>query len=186
MRGKSEAEMARTLNKLVISDIEEGYRVPVRRKRQEISDMFAENKYNDPEVWQALMDYVILLGEVLQRYEEVENVMEHLFEYYLTSEYSQKLRIPLKGAKAIRNDKLYFQTKLEEILEQRGSIEKNKSVIALHSVTHIIERELRIVGDYNMITLYKIDNELLNLRMMYEYLIENFNPHVIIRGKGSI
>ncbi len=41
---KNEAEMARTLNKLIIVDIEEGYRVPVRRKRQEISDMLAENK----------------------------------------------------------------------------------------------------------------------------------------------
>jgi len=134
----NEAEMARTLNKLIIVDIEEGYRVPVRRKRQEISDMLAENRYNDPEVWQALMDYDILLGELLQRYEEVENVMEHLFEYYLT--------------------------------------------LALHSVTHTVERELRVVGDYNMVTLYKIDNELLNLKMMYEYLIENFNPHVVTKG----
>ena len=171
---KNEAEMARTLNKLIIVDIEEGYRVPVRRKRQEISDMLAENRYNDPEVWQALMDYDILLGELLQRYEEVESVME----YYLTSEYSQKLRIPIKGAKPIMNDRLHFQNKLEEVLEQRSSIEKNKAVIALHSVTHTIERELRIVGDHNMVTLYKIDNELLNLRMMYEYLIENFNLHV--------
>jgi hypothetical protein len=101
---KDEAEMARTLNKLIIVDIEEGYRVPVMKKRQEISDMLAENKYNDPEVWQALMDYDILLGELLQRYEEVENVMEHLFEYYLTSEYSQKLRIPIKGAKPVTNE----------------------------------------------------------------------------------
>jgi len=178
----NEAEMARTLNKLIIVDIEEGYRVPVRRKRQEISDMLAENRYNDPEVWQALMDYDILLGELLQRYEEVENVMEHLFEYYLTSEYSQKLRISLRGAKPVTNDRLHFQNKLEEVLEQRSSVEKNKSVIALHSVTHTVERELRVVGDYNMVTLYKIDNELLNLKMMYEYLIENFNPHVVTKG----
>ena len=75
MSSKNEAEMARALNRLTISDIEEGYRVPVHRKRQEISAMFAENKYNDPEVWQALMDYDILLGELLQRYEEVENVI---------------------------------------------------------------------------------------------------------------
>jgi hypothetical protein len=108
--------------------------------------------------------------------------MEHLFEYYLTSEYSQKLRIPIKGAKPIMNDRLHFQNKLEEVLEQRSSIEKNKVVIALHSVTHTIERELRIVGDHNMVTLYKIDNELLNLKMMYEYLIENFNPHVVTKG----
>jgi hypothetical protein len=128
------------------------------------------------------MDYDILLGELLQRYEEVENVMEHLFEYYLTSEYSQKLRIPLKGAKPVTNDRLHFQNKLEEVLEQRSSVEKNKSVIALHSVTHTVERELRVVGDYNMVTLYKIDNELLNLKMMYEYLIENFNSHVVTKG----
>ncbi len=179
---KDEAEMARTLNKLVIVDIEEGYRVPVTKKRQEISDMLAKNRYNDPEVWQALMDYDILLGELLQRYEEVESVIEHLFEYYFTSEYSQKLRIPIKGAKPIANDMLYFKNKLEEILEQRSSIDKNKSVIALHSITHTIERELRIVGNHNMVTLYKIDNELLNLKIMYEYLIENFNPHVVTEG----
>jgi hypothetical protein len=178
MSSKNEAEMARTLNRLTISDIEEGYRVPVHRKRQEISAMFAENKYNDPEVWQALMDYDILLGELLQRYEEVENVIEHLFEHYLTSKYSQTMRIPLKNTKSIPNDKNYFQTKLEDVLEQRASIEKNKLTIALHSVRNTIERELRIVGDYNMITLYKIDNELLNLKMMYEYLIENFKANV--------
>jgi len=50
MSSKNEAEMARALNRLTISDIEEGYRVPVHRKRQEISAMFAENKYNDSEV----------------------------------------------------------------------------------------------------------------------------------------
>ena len=65
MPPKSEAEMARALNRLAILDIEERYRVPVLRKRQEISAMFAENKYNDPEVWQALMDYDTLLGELL-------------------------------------------------------------------------------------------------------------------------
>jgi hypothetical protein len=92
------------------------------------------------------------------------------------------LRIPLKGAKPVTNDRLHFQNKLEEVLEQRSSVEKNKSVIALHSVTHTVERELRVVGDYNMVTLYKIDNELLNLKMMYEYLIENFNSHVVTKG----
>jgi predicted protein tyrosine phosphatase len=178
MPPKSEAEMARALNRLAILDIEERYRVPVLRKRQEISAMFAENKYNDPEVWQALMDYDILLGELLQRYEEVENVMEHLFEYYLISEYSQTMRVPLKNIKSIPNDKNYFQTKLEDILEQKASIERNKLTIALYSIRNMIERELRIVGDYNMLTLYKIDNELLNLKMMYEYLIENFKENV--------
>ena len=71
------------------------------------------------------MDYDILLGELLQRYEEVENVIEHLFEHYLTSKYSQTMRIPLKNTKSIPNDKNYFQTKLEDVLEQRASIEKN-------------------------------------------------------------
>jgi hypothetical protein len=88
------------------------------------------------------------------------------------------MRIPLKNTKSIPNDKNYFQTKLEDVLEQRASIEKNKFTIALHSVRNTTERELRIVGDYNMITLYKIDNELLNLKMMYEYLMENFKANV--------
>ncbi len=72
---ENEAEMARVLNRLIITIIEEGCRVPVVKKRQEISDMLAEIRYDDPEVWQAVMDYDILLGELLMRYEEIENVV---------------------------------------------------------------------------------------------------------------
>jgi hypothetical protein len=69
------------------------------------------------------MDYDILLAELQNRYQEVENVVNYLFRYYLKSEYFHSKRVPLVNAQPIQNDRADFQSQIEAVLEQIASIE---------------------------------------------------------------
>ena len=69
------------------------------------------------------MDYDILLAELQNRYQEVENVVKHLFRYYFKFEYFHSKMVPLVHAQPIQNDRADFQSQIEAVLEQIASIE---------------------------------------------------------------
>ena len=60
------------------------------------------------------MDYDILLAELQNRYQEVENVVKHLFRYYLKFEYFHSKRVPLVHAQPIQTDRADFQSQIEQ------------------------------------------------------------------------
>ncbi len=69
------------------------------------------------------MDYDILFAELQNRYQVVENVVKHLFRYFLKFEYFLSKRVPIFHAQPIQNDKADFQSQIEAVLEQIASIE---------------------------------------------------------------
>ncbi len=145
----------------------------IEERRNRISRTIAEEVSRSDEVSQALLEHDILLKELQEKYQEVENVCEHLLIHYLKSEYVQMHRTPLYNVVAMKDSKKVFHLKLEELLKYKGSIKQQDVAITTRSVNGIMDPELRLALIINLIILLTIDNELIDLKSMYEYLIKH-------------
>ncbi len=142
-------------------------------RRKKNSEIIAEEVDRSEETSQALLEYDILLKELQERYQEIEEVCEHLLDHYLTSEHIQLCRTLRPSVATIKDSKRLFQLKLEELLDYRKSIKQQDIVITTRSVDGSMEPELRLALNKNLVTLLTIDNEVLDLKVMYQYLIQN-------------
>ena len=102
-----------------------------------------------------------------------KKVREHLLNHYLTSEHIQLRRTHCPNIATIKDSKRLFQLKLEELLDYRKSIKQQDTAITTRSVDGSMEPELRLALNKNLVTLLTIDNEVLDLKVMYQYLIQN-------------
>jgi len=100
-------------------------------------------------------------------------VCEHLLKHYLKSEYIQIHRPSFLNTTTIKDSKAEFIQRLLEVSERRKSLKAQDSEITTHSIYHRIDPGLRIALNNNIVTLLTIDNELIDLKVMYEFLIEN-------------
>jgi hypothetical protein len=73
----------------------------------------------------------------------------------------------------IKDSKAEFTQRLLEVFDSRNSLKAQNSEITTHSIYHKIDSGLRIALNNNIVTLLTIDNELIDLKVMYEFLIEN-------------
>jgi hypothetical protein len=64
----------------------------IEDRRKKNSEIIAEEVDRSEETTQALLEYDILLKELQERYQEAEEVREHLLNHYLNSEYIQLRR----------------------------------------------------------------------------------------------
>jgi len=142
-------------------------------RRKKNSEIIAEEVDRSEETAQALLEYDILLKELQERYQEIEEVCEHLLNHYLTSEHIQLRRTLCPNITTIKDSKRLFQFKLEELLDYRKSIKQQDTAITTRSVDGSMEPELRLALNKNLVTLLTIDNEVLDLKVMYQYLIQN-------------
>jgi hypothetical protein len=73
----------------------------------------------------------------------------------------------------IKDSRAEFIQRLLEVSDSRKSLRIQDSEITTHSIYHKIDPGLRIALNNNIVTLLTIDNELIDLKVMYEFLIEN-------------
>ena len=142
-------------------------------RRNKVSQMIAEEIQRSDELNQALMELDILLDKLQKVYQEVDDVCEHLLKHYLKSEYIQIHRPSFFNTTNIKDSKAEFIQRLLEDSERRKSLKAQDSEITTHSIYHRIDPGLRIALNNNIVTLLTIDNELIDLKVMYEFLIEN-------------
>ncbi len=142
-------------------------------RRDKVSQMIAEEIQRSDELNQALMELDILLDKLQKVYHEVDDVCEHLLKHYLKSEYIQTHRPSFFNTTTIKDSKAEFIQKMLEVSERRKSLKVQDSEITTHSIYHRIDPGLRIALNNNIVTLLTIDNELIDLKTMYEFLIEN-------------
>jgi hypothetical protein len=145
----------------------------IEDRREKNSEIIAEEVDRSEETSQALLEHDILLKELQEKYQETEEVCEHLLNHYLISEYVQLHRILRHDIATIKDSKRLFQLKLEELMDYRKSIKQQDIAITTRSVEGSMEPELRLALNKNLVTLLTIDNEVLDLRVMYQYLIQN-------------
>ena len=145
----------------------------IEDRRKKNSEIIAEEVDRSEETTQALLEYDILLKELQERYQEAEEVREHLLNHYLTSEHIQLSRTLCPNIATIKDSKRLFQLKLEELLDYRKSIKQQDTAITTRSVDGSMEPELRLALNKNLVILLTIDNEVLDLEVMYQYLIQN-------------
>jgi len=142
-------------------------------RRDKVSQMIAEEIQRSDELNQALMELDILLDKLQKVYQEVDDVCEHLLKHYLKSEYIQMHRPSFLNTNTIEDSKAGFIKRLLEVSDSRKSLKIQDSEITTHSIYHKIDPGLRIALNNNIVTLLTIDNELTDLKVMYEFLIEN-------------
>jgi len=142
-------------------------------RRDKVSQMVAEEIQRSDELNQALMELDILLDKLQKVYQEVDDVCEHLLKHYLKSEYIQMHRPSFLNTNIIKDSKAEFVQRLLEVSDSRESLKLQDSEITTHSIYHKIDPGLRIALNNNIVTLLTIDNELIDLRVIYEFLIEN-------------
>ena len=145
----------------------------IEDRRKKNSEIIAEEVDRSEETAQALLEYDILLKELQERYQEIEEVCEHLLNHYLTSEHIQLCRTLRPNIVTIKDSKRLFKLKLEELLDYGKSIKQQDIAITTRSVDGSMEPELRLALNKNLVTLLTIDNEVLDLKVMYQYLIQN-------------
>ena len=142
-------------------------------RRDKVSQMIAEEIQRSDELNQALMELDILLDKLQKVYQEVDDVCEHLLKHYLKSEYIQMHRPSFLKTNTIKDSKAEFIQRLLEVSDSRKSLKLQDSEITTHSIYHKIDPGLRIALNNNIVALLTIDNELIDLKVMYEFLIEN-------------
>jgi len=142
-------------------------------RRDKVSQMIAEEIQRSDELNQALMELDILLDKLQKVYREVDDVCEHLLKHYLKSEYIQMHRPSFLNTNTIEDSKAGFIKRLLEVSDSRESLKLQDSEITTHSIYHKIDPGLRIALNNNIVTLLTIDNELIDLKVIYEFLIEN-------------
>jgi hypothetical protein len=135
--------------------------------------MIAEEIQRSDELNQALMELDILLDKLQKAYQEVDDVCEHLLKHYLKSEYIQMHRPSFLNTNTIKDSKAEFIQRLLEVSDSRESLKIQDSEITTHSIYHKIDPGLRIALNNNIVTLLTIDNELIDLKVIYKFLIEN-------------
>jgi hypothetical protein len=135
--------------------------------------MIAEEIQRSDELNQALMELDILLDKLQKVYQEIDDVCEHLLKHYLKSEYLQMHRPSFLNTNTIKDSKTEFIKRLLEVSDSRKSLKVQDSEITTHSIYHKIDPGLRIALNNNIVTLLTIDNELIDLKVIYEFLIEN-------------
>ena len=142
-------------------------------RRDKVSQMIAEEIQRSDELNQALMELDILLDKLQKVYQEVDDVCEHLLKHYLKSEYIQMHRPSFLNTNTIEDSKAGFIKRLLEVSDSRESLKIQDSEITTHSIYHKIDPGLRIALNNNIVALLTINNELIDLKVMYEFLIEN-------------
>ena len=145
----------------------------IEARRNKVSQMIAEEIQRSDELNQALMELDILLDKLQKVYQEVDDVCEHLLKHYLKSEYIQMHRPSFFNTNIIEDSKAGFIKRLLEVSDSRKSLKVQDSEITTHSIYHKIDPGLRIALNNNIVTLLTIDNELIDLKVIYEFLIEN-------------
>jgi hypothetical protein len=145
----------------------------IEARRDKVSQMIAEEIQRSDELNQALMELDILLDKLQKVYQEIDDVCEHLLKHYLKSEYLQMHRPSFLNTNIIKDSKTEFIKRLLEVSDSRKSLKVQDSEITTHSIYHKIDPGLRIALNNNIVTLLTIDNELIDLKVIYEFLIEN-------------
>jgi hypothetical protein len=145
----------------------------IEARRDRVSQLIAEEVQRSDELNQALMELDILLDKLQKGYQEVDDVCEHLLKHYLRSEYIQMHRPSFFNTTTIKDSKAEFIQRLLEVSETRKSLKAQDSEITMHSIYYKIDPGLRLALNNNIVTLLTIDNELIDLKTMYEFLIEN-------------
>ena len=145
----------------------------IEARRDKVSQMIAEEIQRSDELNQALMELDILLDKLKKVYQEVDDVCEHLLKHYLKSEYIQMHKPSFLNTNIIEDSKAGFIKRLLEVSDSRKSLKVQDSEITTHSIYHKIDHGLRIALNNNIVTLLTIDNELIDLKVIYEFLIEN-------------
>ena len=145
----------------------------IKARRDKVSQTIAEEVQRSDELNQALMELDILLIKLQEKYQEVDDVCEHLLKHYLKSEYIQLHRPSFYNTTTIEDSKAEFIRRLLEVSENRKSLKVQDSEITMHSIYYKIDPGLRLALNNNIVTLLTIDNELIDFKTMYKYLIEN-------------
>jgi hypothetical protein len=145
----------------------------IETRRERVSQLIAEEIQRSDELNQALMELDILLDKLQKGYQEVDDVCEHLLKHYLRSEYIQMHRPSFCNTTTIEDSKAEFVQRQLEVSERRKLLKEQDSEITMHSIYYKIDPGLRIALNNNIVTLLTIDNELIDLKTMYEFLIEN-------------
>ena len=145
----------------------------IEARRDRVSQMIAEEIQRSDELNQALMELDILLDKLQKVYQEVDDVCEHLLKHYLKSEYIQIHKPSFLNTNTVKDSKTEFTQRLLEVSDSRESLKVQNSEITTHSIYHKVDPGLRIALNNNIVTLLTIDNELIDLKVIYEFLIEN-------------
>jgi hypothetical protein len=145
----------------------------IEARRDRVSQLIAEEVQRSDELNQALMELDILLDKLQKGYQEVDDVCEHLLKHYLKSEYIQMHRPSFFNTTTIKDSKAEFVQRLIEVSDKRKSLKVQDSEITMHSIYYKIDPGLRLALNNNIVTLLTLDNELIDLKTMYEFLIEN-------------
>jgi hypothetical protein len=147
------------------------HKKPYTEEREEISKLISADEDRDPELLQTFFGHDISLGELMEKRQELQDVVEHLFEFHLKSDYSKEQRIQIHNARSLENNKTLFLLKLEDVLEHRKKLKQQEVEISSYSACNQMKGDLRLARNKHLIAILNIDTELINLATLYKYLI---------------
>ena len=75
------------------------HKKPYTEEREEISKLISADEDRDPELLQTFFGHDISLGELMEKRQELQDVVEHLFEFHLKTDYSKEQRIQINNAR---------------------------------------------------------------------------------------
>jgi hypothetical protein len=118
------------------------------------------------------------LGELIERRQELEDVVKHLFEFHIKSDYAKEHRIQIHNARPIKNNKKLFLSRLEDVLDHKMKLKQQDLEITAYSTCNQMNGDLRLARNKHLIAILNIDTELINLTTLYKYLISKSSEKV--------
>jgi hypothetical protein len=159
----------------IIENIKKKPRLPYAERKAEITkSLFLER--TNKEVKQLKFRTALYLTELEKGDEEVKEISDYIIIHYL----DKKSNITSKDTKI--KDINVFQEKLKKITDSIAKIAKEKVEVANKQLNKDMSKETRSILKENFILMYEINIKLIDLKLMYEYIITKMISAEITEG----
>ena len=161
--------------KEIIESIKKKPNLPYGERKTEITkSLFLER--TNKEVKQLKFKTALYLTELERGDEEVKEISNYIITHYL----DEKSNTTSKDSE-IKNINI-FQEKLKKITNSIAKIAKEKVEVANKQLNKDMSKETRSILKENFILMYEINIRLVDLKLMYEYIITKMISAEITEG----
>jgi hypothetical protein len=159
----------------IIENIKKRPNLPYGERKTEITkSLFLER--TNKEIKQLKFKTALYLTELERGDEEVKEISDYIIMHYL----DKKSNITPKDTEI--KDINFFQEKLKKIANSITKIAKEKVEVANKQLNKDICKETRSILKENFILMYEINIKLIDLKLMYEYIITKMISAEITEG----
>jgi len=161
--------------KEIIESIKKKPNLPYGERKTEITkSLFLER--TNKEVKQLKFKTALYLTELERGDEEVKEVSDYIIIHYLNKESN------MTPKDTETKDINFFQEKLKKITNSIAKIAKEKVEVANKQLNKDLSKETRSILKENFILMYEINIKLIDLKLMYEYIITKMISAEITEG----